>query len=196
MLICKRRSRHALLAFCLCAAAHISGQVQTQPAGVESAWDARRIIDSVSRNDEQLRPVLGAIDPKAWYEQKGAPSTYVIQWQTAQRQLNDLEITAKQVASKPDSLPGVLDLYFRLEALEESARAVDEGAKRYGDRQTADQLTRLVAGNFDARQRLRQYIQDLSADLEANYKIADSEAQRCRGMISREPLPSNKRKSN
>jgi hypothetical protein len=195
MLIVVRRSGQALLASWLCAAAaHLPAQTQTQ--GVEAPWDARRIIDAVSKNDEQLKPVLGTMDPKQWYEQKGAPSTYVIQLQTAERQLNDVEITSKQVALKPESLPGVLDLYFRLEALEESARAVDEGAKRYGDRQSADQLTRLVAGNFDARQRLRQYIQDLSADLEANFKIADSEAQRCRGIISKEPVPSNKRKSN
>jgi hypothetical protein len=57
-------------------------------------------------------------------------------------------------------------------------------------------LAKLVAGNFDARQRLREYIRNLSADLEQNFKIADGEAQRCRGMISREPLPSRKRKSN
>lgn len=189
-----RRGGQALLAYCLCAVAQAAVQAQTQ--GVETAWDAKKIIDAVSKNDEQLKPVLGSINPKQWYEQKGAPSTYVIQWQTAQQELNDVEVTAKQVSLKPDSLPGVLDLYFRLEALEQSARSVDEGAKRYADRQTADQLTRLVAGNFDARQRLREYIRDLSTDLEANFKIADSEAQRCRGMISKEPLPSNKRKSN
>jgi hypothetical protein len=192
-----RRSGQALLACWVCAVAAQHAAAQMQPAGVETVWDARKIIDAVSKNDEQLKPVLGDLNPKQWYEQKGAPSTYVIQWQAAQRELNDVEVTKRQVSLKPDSLSGVLDLYFRMEALEESARSVDEGAKRYADRQTADQLTRLVAGNFDARQRLRDYIRDLSTDLESNFKIADEEAQRCRGMISREPIPSaGKRKSN
>lgn len=187
-----RSSAPCLFASLFCVA--FAAEAQAPQQGVETAWDARKIIDVVSRNDEQLKPVLGAIDPKEWYEKKGAASTYVIQWQTAQRQLNDVEVIAKQVALKPDSLPGVLDFYFRLEALEESARSVDEGAKKYADRPTSDQLTRLVAGNFDARQRLRDYIRDLSTDLEANFKIADAEAQRCRSMISREPQPSNNRK--
>ncbi len=192
MLISMRRSAHVLLAFLLCAAIRSAAQT----TGVETAWDARKIIDSVSTNDQQLKPVLSAINPKEWYEQKGAASAYVIQWQTAQRELNDVEIVAKQVSLKPDGLAGVLDLYFRLEALEESARSVDEGAKRYADRQTADQLTRLGAANFDSTHRLREYIRDLSTDLEANFKIADAEAQRCRGMISKEPVPANRRKSN
>lgn len=184
-----------LLASLVCIALQAAPQVQP-PQGVETPWDARKIIDSVAKNDEQLKPVLSAIDPKEWYEKKGAASTYVIQWQTAQRQINDVEVIAQQLALKPDSLPGVLDLYFRLEALEESARSVSEGAKKYADRPIADQLSRLVAGNFDTRQRLREYIRNLAADLDTNYKIADSEAQRCRGMISKEPLPPKKRKSN
>ncbi len=195
MLFCLRRGARGLLACSFCVTVQALAQAPAQQ-GVETAWDARKIIDAVSRNDEHLKPVLTAINPKEWYEQKGAASAYVIQWQTAQRQLNDVEVISKQVLANPDSLPGVLDLYFRLEALEESSRSVDEGAKKYADRQTADQLTRLVAGNFDTRQRLREYIRDLSTDLTANFKIADAEAQRCRGMISREPPPSNKRKTN
>ena len=194
MVICVRSAAQALFLSLFCVSFPVAAQVPVQ--GVETPWDARRIIDAVVKNEEHLKPVLGAINPQEWYEKKGAPSTYVIQLQTAQRELSDVEITAKQVSDKPDSLPIVLDLYFRLEALEGSARSVDEGAKKYADRQTADQLTRLVADSFDARQRLREYIRSLSADLEQNFKIADSEAQRCRGMISKEPIPSSRRKSN
>lgn len=172
-----------------------AAQVTPPSQGVETSWDARKIIDGVVKDDQQLKPLLSALDPKEWYEKKGAASTYVIQWQTAQKQLSDLETTAQQVTRKVDSLPDVLDLYFRMEALEETTRSLSEGAKKYADRPTSDRLSKLVAGNFDNRQRLREYIRDLSADLEANYKIADSEAQRCRGIISKEPLPPKMRKS-
>ena len=163
--------------------------------GLETPWDARKIINAVLQNDERYKPLLRAINPQEWYEKRGATSTYVIQWQTAQRQLNDVELTAKQAAGKPDSLSMVLDMYFRLEALELSSRAVDEGAKKYADRATSDQLSRVIAENFDSRQRLREYVRNLAGDLEQNFKIADGEAQRCRGMISKEPLPAT-RKSN
>jgi hypothetical protein len=194
MAISVRLAVQVLLASSFCITLPAAAQIQ--PQGLEPPWDARKVVDAVVKNDQQLKPLLGAINPQEWYEKKGAASTYVIQWQTAQRQLDDVEVTANRVSQRPDSLPLVLDLYFRLEALETSARSVNEGAKNYADRSTADALAKLVAGSFDARQRLREYIRNLSADLEQNFKIADGEAQRCRGMISREPLPSRKRKSN
>jgi hypothetical protein len=40
---------------------------------------------------------------------------------------------------------------------------------------------------------LRDYLRDLAASTEQNFKIADEEAQRCRGMISREPAPAAKK---
>src|SRR5947209_15304119 len=146
MAICVRRAVQVLLASMFCISFPAAAQVQ--PQGLETPWDARKVVDAVVKNDEQLKPLLGAINPQEWYEKKGAASTYVIQWQTAQRQLSDVEVIAKQVSQRPDSLPGVLDLYFRLEALETSARSVSEGAKKYAERSTADGLARLVAGNF------------------------------------------------
>ena len=168
---------------------------QTSSAGVETAWDAHKIIDAVNRANREMKPVLASLNPQDWYEKKGAPSTYVIQWQTAQRQVSDVEITAQRFAQKTDSLPLGLDVYFRLEALETTARSVNEGAKKYADSTPAAKLTALLAASFDGRQRLRDYLRDLAADQEQNFKVADAEAQRCRGMISREPMPSNNRKS-
>ncbi len=168
---------------------------QTSSDGVETAWDARRIVDATGKANREMKPVLLSMSPQEWYEKKGAPSTYVIQWQTAQRQVSDVDITAQRFAQKTDSLPLGLDLYFRLEALETTARSVDEGAKKYADPSAAARLTALLASSFDGRQRLRDYLRDLAADQEQNFKVADAEAQRCRGMISREPAPSNNRKS-
>jgi hypothetical protein len=48
-------------------------------------------------------------------------------------------------------------------------------------------LSQLIAHNFNNRERFRGYIRDLAASTEQNFKIADEEAQRCRGMISKEP---------
>jgi hypothetical protein len=73
-------------------------------------------------------------------------------------------------------------------------RSLDQGAQKYGDRATADKLSELIAHNFSNRERFRDYLRDLASSKEHDFKIADAEAQRCRGMISKEP-PAASRKS-
>jgi hypothetical protein len=163
-------------------------------AGLETPWDARQIVSQVEQNDEKLRPVLTKLNPQRWYDEKGAPSGYILQWQAAQQQLNDVVTTTRLLEQKIDSLPAALDVYFRLEALEVTAQSLDEGAKRYADRATADQLSQLIAQNFTSRERFRDYIKDLASTTEQNFKIADEEAQRCRGMISQQPPPRRTKK--
>jgi hypothetical protein len=163
-------------------------------AGLETPWDARKIVAAVEQSDENLRPVLTKLTPQRWYDEKGAPSTYIVQWQAAQQQLNDVANTTRVLEQKIDSLPAALDVYFRMEALDVTARSLNEGAQRYADRATADQLSRLIAQNFTNRERFRDYIKDLASSTEQNFKIADEEAQRCRGIISQQPMPKQTRK--
>jgi len=160
-----------------------------QPAvnGINTPWDVRKILDDLVADNERLRAVFGALNPQDWYSKKGAPSAYIQQLQMGQRQLNDVVISSKLLAQRTESLPLALDNYFRLEALEVTARSLGEGARRYADRHTADQLNTLIARNFTTREHFRDYIQDLSRTQEQNFRVADEEAQRCRGMISRQP---------
>jgi hypothetical protein len=157
------------------------------PAGLESPWDLRNILTALVKDNEELKLVIAQLKPQQWYEQKGAPSTYVLQWTTAQRQVNDVVIASRVLSQKAESLSQALDTYFRLEALETSARSLDEGAHKYGDRASADKLSELIARNFGNRERFRDYLRDLATSKEQDFKIADAEAQRCRGMISKEP---------
>jgi hypothetical protein len=156
------------------------------PAGLESPWDLRNILSVLVKDNEQLKLVIAQLNPQMWYDQKGAPSTYVAQWSTAQRQVNDVVVASRLLSQNTESLSQALDTYFRLEALETSARSLDEGAHKYGDRATADKLSELIGRNFSNRERFRDYLRDLATSKEQDFKIADAEAQRCRGMISKE----------
>jgi hypothetical protein len=158
----------------------------TAPVGLESPWDLRNILAALVKDNEQLRSLIAQLNPQQWYDQKGAPSTYVLQWTTAQRQVNDAVIASRLLSQNTESLSQALDTYFRLEALETSARSLDEGARKYADRATADKLGELIARNFSNRERFRDYLRDLASSKEQDFKIADAEAQRCRGMISKE----------
>ena len=169
------------------------GQSQAQ-VGLEAPWDVHKIVDTVEKDDRQLQQLLAQVNPQQWYDQKGAPTTYIVQWQTAQRQVKDVLYTAGQLSQKTESLSLAVDTYFRLEALEVTARSLDEGAQKYANRDTADKLSAQIAHNFNDRERFRDYIRDLATSTEQNFKIADEEAQRCRGIISKEPPSSKKSK--
>lgn len=159
-------------------------------AGLESPHEAQSIVESILKEDGQLRPILNAMNPQIWYEKRGAPSTYVIQWQSAQREVDDLSAATQLFSQNTENLTSALDLYFRMEALETTARAVNEGAQRYGDASAAGKLQQFVANNFDTRQRFREYIRELAVNLQTNFKIADQQAQQCLAAQSKQtPCP-------
>ena len=200
---CLRRVRHVAIALVV---THCYGNQQVVPSGavpqapstaavgLETPWDARKIIADLNSNTQQLKPLLLSMSPQQWHDKKDAPSTYILQWQAAQGQLNDVTVTANQLAQKTDSLHLALEVYFRLEALENTTRSLNEGVQKYADRVTADKMNALIAHNFDSRERFRDYVRDLATSVEQNFKIADEEAQRCRGTISREPSPNTGKK--
>jgi len=162
-------------------------------AGLESPWDVRKILSDLTVQTGQLKPLLTELNPQQWAD-KGASSTYILQWQTSQRQLNDVLVSINRLSQKTESLSLALDTYFRMEALEITARSLNEGVGRYGPRAMADRLNAYVAHSFDSRERLRDYLEDLAASTEQNFKIADEEAQRCRGIISKETPATSKKK--
>lgn len=154
------------------------------------------MVDKLVKDDEQLKQILGQLNPQQWFVEKHAPAAYTVQQTTALRQVTDVVTVTRQFAGKTDSLPMALDVYFRLEALEDSARTLSEGAQKYADAGTAGKLSESVAHNFNNRERFRDYINDLAKTQEQNFKIADEEAQRCRGMISKEAPQKQSRKKN
>ncbi len=157
-------------------------------SGVQTPWDVRTIIDGLIKENSEFQPVLAAIHPEDWIS-KGASPVYIQQLQQARQQTSDVVITSKMLAQKTDKLSLALDEYFRLEALDITARSLEEGMLRYSDRASADKLSAFIAHNFGARERFRDYLSSLATTQEENFKVADQEAQRCRGIISREPAP-------
>ncbi len=185
---------------CLPALASVASaglQTNSSPSdtGIESPWDVRTTLIDILKQADRLRPVLTQLDPQQWSDKKGASSVYIVQRTTAQHQLNDLTTAANLFSQKTESLPLGLDLYFRLEALDVTARSLDEGAKQYAARVQSDKLAQLIAADFTSREKLQTYLRDLSKTAEENFKIADAEAQRCRATISSEaPAHSQEKK--
>ncbi len=163
--------------------------------GVETPWQARKTVEDLNRDIQVMKPLLDQIDTQRWFAEKGAPGVYSQQADQAKGQVKDILKAISQLAGRADNLSLSLDTYFRLEALDITARSLAEGAHKYDDRTVADNLSAAIARNFNDREHFRQYMQELAVSKEQDFKIADQEAQRCRGMISKELPPKSTRKS-
>jgi hypothetical protein len=159
------------------------------PQGLVAPWDVKRMLANLNSEIEKLKPLLDRMHPQQWID-NGAPPTYVSQYQDTQDRVRDAVRASQALAARTDSLSLAIDAYFRMEALENVARSLEQGIRKYGEPRMADELAALISRDFTNRQKLREYLTDLSVEREQEFKIADEEAQRCRGIISREPVPS------
>ena len=175
----------------LFAFASVAVFAQAQNAGVQAEWDISKTIESLSVQAKRLKPILDQLTPEEWV-QHGAPDTYVAQWKGAQAELGYLVNSAKALEQQPERLTVALDTYFRLQSLEMRLDSLLEGVRNYQNPAVGDLLFGVLAENSSNRDKLRQYITDLAATKEQEFKIVDQEAQRCRGVLSRPPAPKKK----
>jgi hypothetical protein len=90
-----------------------------QPAqtGISPEWDIRKTMEAIATHTSRLLPVLDQIDPKTWVS-KGAPDTYVAQWNSSKAQAKALVKAAQDLSRAPEKLAAQLEAYFRLQGLE------------------------------------------------------------------------------
>ncbi len=75
-------------------------------------------------------------------------------------------------------------------------RSVAAGVRKYQNPAIADLLQSLIAGTTADRDKLREYIVELAADREQQFKVVDAEAQRCRATLARQPRAAAKSSDN
>jgi hypothetical protein len=163
------------------------------PQGVQAPWDVKRMLMELNSENEKLQPLIARMHPQQWLD-NGAPPAYASQYLDARTRMDDQIRAVKRLSLQTDNLSIAIDTYFRMEAFEIVARSLGECIRKYGDRDMAEELSQLIALEFTNRQKFREYLRDLSTEREQEFKIADEEAQRCRGMISGEPQKFQERK--
>lgn len=162
--------------------------------GLESEWDARKLIDALTSQAKHLKPIIDQVQPADW-PSKGASETYIAQWNTAQAQLKYLIASSDAFARQPDRLPFGLDAYFRMQTVESTLGSLTEGVRKYQNPALASIMESVIAENSTNRDRLRQYLQDLATQKEQEFQVADREAQRCRAALLSQPAPKTKKVS-
>jgi uncharacterized protein YdaU (DUF1376 family) len=146
---------------------------------VPAPWDVSKSVSELAAQVAKLKPVLAQLTPQAWVEQ-GAPAAYVSQWQSAQQELDYLDLTARVLEKQPEKMTAALDLYFRLQAVEWRLQSLSEGARKYQNPAAGDVLAEAVGVHATKRDQLREYITDLAVQNEQQLAVMDREAQRCR----------------
>lgn len=157
-----------------------------QQAGMQNAWDIHKTLDAIAAHADRLTPFLDQIQPEKWIAE-GAPASYVAQAKSCQNLVKAVSTDARTLARNPEKLSGALETLFRIRTLETMAGSLSEGIRKYHNPAVADLLNAAVAENGANRDRLQQYVLELAATKEQEFRVADEEAQRCRASLSRQP---------
>ena len=158
---------------------------QQQSQGLRPEWDIGKAITEISDHAKRLIPMIEQIDPKPWIE-KGAPYAYERQLESAKKQAQAVADSAQTLARAPAKLSAAIELTYRLQALESVMGSLADGMRRYHNPAMADLVMGVLTENGANRDQLQQYVVDLAIDKEAECAVADQEAQRCRGFLSRQ----------
>jgi hypothetical protein len=178
------------------ALASVIAFAQSAPTeGLESQWTVRKLLDALAAGAARLKPLVDQADPAKWSNPEGA-STYTPQWQTAVKQIDYFIGATEKFARSPEKLPPALETYFRMQAMNSTILSFAEGVRKYYNPTAGDLLAATVGENAAAREHLRQYLVELAEQKEQEYQIMDKEAQRCRAMITRQPQPASRDRSN
>jgi hypothetical protein len=156
-------------------------------AGLEPAWDIAPVLQEMGNHAARLLPILAQVDVKPWME-KGASETYADQLQSSRDQAKALADGARTLARNPEKLSASLELFFRIEGLENMLASLVDGLRKYQGQQAAQQLASVDAEGGANRERLRRYIVNLAAQREQQFEVMDREAQRCRAALA-QPAP-------
>lgn len=160
-------------------------------AGFTPEWDMRAVLKDIAAHAKRLVPMLDKVNPGAWAA-KGAPEAYQAQWKSTRAQAEALAGDALELSANPEKLPAALKTFFRMQSIEFSVASLAEGVRRYQNPALAEMLTGVAGENGANRERFQRYIVDLAAQREQEYQVMDYEAQRCRGILAKQPPAAKK----
>jgi hypothetical protein len=170
----------------LAAASAIQAQAPQPAGGVESEWDLKKMLDALSSGARRLKPLMDQANPQSWQD-ADAGRSYAPPWNSAQNAIQYLSTSADQLAKEPERLTVALETFFRMQALETSVSSLIEGVRKYQNPAVADLLQAALVENLNNRERVKSYVIELAQTKEQEFKIMDKEAQRCRGIMNRQP---------
>lgn len=165
-----------------------SAAPEAASAGLQPDWDISVILGEISAHATRMLPTLDKVDAQGWVA-KGASETYVTQLQSSKGQARAIADDAKVLARNPEKLSACLQLFFRIQGLDQMIESLAGGIRKYQSPEFAEELVGQSAENGTNRDRFQTYIVSLATEREQECAVMDKEAQRCRSIVATQPPP-------
>lgn len=157
-----------------------------QPPVAPPDPDIVAIFNGIAQHAAKIEPMLEQLHPNDWVA-KGAPDTYVAQWNTTIEQLHAIQSDMSALAQHPDQMTECMKALFRVQASHQALDSLMGGLRRYQNPALAELIESVAAEDQSQLDRLEQYVLQLAGEKDRQYAVVDREAQRCRATLSREP---------
>lgn len=144
------------------------------------------IFTGISQHAARIEPMLQQLHPNDWVA-KGAPDTYVAQWNTTLQQLHAIQSDMSALTEHPDQMTECMKALFRVQASHQALNSLMDGLRRYQNPALAELIESVAAEDQSNLDRLEQYVLQLASEKDEQYAVVDREAQRCRATLSRQP---------
>jgi len=171
----------------VCFSAAAVGQI---PNGTASFSEEQivGIYNAVAQHAARVGPMLSEVHADGWVA-KGAPDTYVTQLRRSLDELRGIGDDMAALARQPYQLTEAMKALFRAQASHQLLSSLMGGLRKYQNPALADLIESVSAEDQGDLARFEKYLLELAGDREAQFKVVDSEAQRCRATLSRQPAP-------
>jgi hypothetical protein len=166
---------------------------QQQPTAPPSTTDPQTIenFNRISQHAARIEPMLQELRPNDWVA-KGAPDTYVTQWNTAIGQLHAIQSDMSALGQHPDQIADCMKALFRVQAAHQALNSLMGGLRRYQNPALAELIESVAAEDQAELEHFEQYVIELANEKDQQYAVVDREAQRCRATLSRQPADTSK----
>jgi hypothetical protein len=160
-----------------------------QQAGASMSDDeVAAIFSRISQRAARIEPMLDQLHPNDWIA-KGAPDTYLAQWNSVRRQFTAIESDMSDLTQHPDRLTDSMSALFRVQATHLALGSLMGGVRRYQNPALADLIESVAAEAGGDIDRFEKHILEMAAEKDRQFTLVDREAQRCRATLSRQPAP-------
>lgn len=153
---------------------------------VAAEWTTKELMKGLQQRAQELSALVDKTNPKAWTAQ-GAPQAYESQKRALEGFSGQLMEQTRQLGAHPEKLSVAVQVLFQLQTIESTLFSFIDGVRNYQDAKLGEDLSKLWAANVQNRDRLKQYVVDLSAVHEDENEALRKEAQRCRVELLQRP---------
>ena len=142
-------------------------------------------FDAISNHAARIEPMLQQLKPDDWVA-KGAPDTYVTQFNSAIEQIHAIRSDMSALAQHPEQMTECMKALFRVQSSHRALISLMEGLRRWQNPALAELIESVAAEDQTDLDHLEQYVLQLANEKDRQYVVVDSEAQRCRATLRSE----------